>query len=531
MFRVMLIDDDVPMLRYLQKMLAWEEIGCQISGAVHSSVKALKQFDEIRPHLVITDIGLPQMDGIKLAEEFRRKQPEVRIVFLTCHEDFHYAQQAVQLKADDYLIKDELTADKLEASVKKSIRLARAMADHEVQLSYREEVERHKDVLKRTFLRQLEADRGEGIAMDMGRKLGIEWRHSEFIVGLGYMDLASLSGQYRLEDVELLKYAWYNIALEVLEQTGSASVFMDDPTRLVLIGNYKRDLAVNPSERMESALAELQDKTRTFLKLDTRYEISGLFSGVQSLPVVLKKLRSELGAHYYDGNRGRAIAGFTGEAYKAEGESVSLREKRDAMLAAFERGDEREVAELIAEAAEHARDSRMPAAQWTASCSEAIRLLEDESGDALPDQEQEMFHSLLRHTSRWEETTRLTLDRATALVRLRSAPAALPEPKLKAIDQYILNHLTEHISSVTMANKLYLNPSYFSRYFKKLTGLNFIDYAHGFKMKLAMQMLRSKEETVELVSMKLGYSDRTYFSKVFKKYNGMTPGEYKAGLK
>ncbi len=157
---------------------------------------------------------------------------------------------------------------------------------------------------------------------------------------------------------------------------------------------------------------------------------------------------------------------------------------------------------------------------------ETRREMENESGYHA---EAERFHAVLHKTRRWGETTALTLDRIDKIFTHLASEPNMREEKLKFIDRYIMDHLAENISSVAMANRLYLNPSYFSRYFKKLTGVNFIDYAHGFKMKLAMQMLGDKDESVEVVSMKLGYSDRTYFSKVFKKYSGLSPGEFKAG--
>ncbi|GBG07704.1 hypothetical protein PAT3040_02262, partial [Paenibacillus agaridevorans] len=99
--------------------------------------------------------------------------------------------------------------------------------------------------------------------------------------------------------------------------------------------------------------------------------------------------------------------------------------------------------------------------------------------------------------------------------------------KLQSIDSYIAAHLSDNISLVSIASHLYLNPSYFSRYFKKMTGVNFTDYVHRYKMKIALQLMKDKEMTIEMISAHLGYSDRTYFSKVFKKYNGVSPVDYK----
>ena len=100
-------------------------------------------------------------------------------------------------------------------------------------------------------------------------------------------------------------------------------------------------------------------------------------------------------------------------------------------------------------------------------------------------------------------------------------------PKIKEIDQYIIEHLSENITSIIMANHLHLNPSYFSRFFKQLTGENFTDYVHRFKIRLAITMLTERYESIEYIAYSLGYSDRTYFSKIFKKYTGLSPGEYK----
>ena len=86
------------------------------------------------------------------------------------------------------------------------------------------------------------------------------------------------------------------------------------------------------------------------------------------------------------------------------------------------------------------------------------------------------------------------------------------------------------ITSVEMAEHLHLNASYFSRYFKKLAGVNFTDYVNQYKINMAITMLCRRNETVENVAYTLGFSDRAYFSKVFKKYSGKSPSEYKHQL-
>jgi two-component system response regulator YesN len=98
--------------------------------------------------------------------------------------------------------------------------------------------------------------------------------------------------------------------------------------------------------------------------------------------------------------------------------------------------------------------------------------------------------------------------------------------KLKVINQYLQERLSENVTSVDVAEYLHLNPSYFSRYFKKVTGTTFTDYAHRHKIDNAIKMLERPEATIEGAALALGFSDRNYFSKIFKRYMGMTPGDY-----
>ncbi|MNP50030.1 Bifunctional transcriptional activator/DNA repair enzyme AdaA [compost metagenome] len=100
-------------------------------------------------------------------------------------------------------------------------------------------------------------------------------------------------------------------------------------------------------------------------------------------------------------------------------------------------------------------------------------------------------------------------------------------PGLKVINGLIHEHMQKNFTAIDAARVLHLNPSYFSRYFKKIAGVNFTDYVHLIKMEEAKRLLAEQNETAENVAYMLGYSDRAYFSKVFKKYTGKNPSDYK----
>ena len=77
-----------------------------------------------------------------------------------------------------------------------------------------------------------------------------------------------------------------------------------------------------------------------------------------------------------------------------------------------------------------------------------------------------------------------------------------------------------------IANHVYLNPSYLSRFFKNNTGVTLTDYLIETRMKKAISLLKTKKYKINEISKMCGYQNFKYFAKVFKKFSGYTPTEY-----
>lgn len=539
MLKVMLVDDDAPMLRYLHKLIPWKEMGLAIAATARSGAKALEQFEETLPHLVVTDIGMPKMDGLELAARLRGLRPDVRIIFLTCHEDFAYARSAVQLGADDYLIKDELTADALRASVDKASRLIRLAQESAVQSSYREEVTRNREVLKRSYWHRIVSGDLSDASLDAGRRLGIEWREPDFMLGLVHIDRASIMRQYGLKDAPLIRYGVYNIAQELAQTfaAGRITVIADERRDLICIMNYRRNLAVNAQEAFRGFAAELRRKSEDYMRIGVGFVAGCEFKGLAELGGRFAELQRFDQALYYAAGdvHGMTAAGMAKPAAAplapGAGSAVPKRtDMREALIRACRDRDESDVMRLFDEFALACAADGTPPGTVVSQFSQWVRLLEYETGY---EEDSATFHADLALTARLSETLHCAGERARTILLAgmqTDSSAAGAKVKLSLIDRYIAEHLSENISLVSAANYLYMNPSYFSRYFKKLAGVNFTDYVNRCKMDVAKQLMKNRDMTVEMISDKLGYSDRTYFSKVFKKYNGASPAEYKGSM-
>ena len=99
---------------------------------------------------------------------------------------------------------------------------------------------------------------------------------------------------------------------------------------------------------------------------------------------------------------------------------------------------------------------------------------------------------------------------------------------MKAIEEYIRkNYHNPNLGLAMVSAEFNLSEGYLSAIFKKETGQNFMDYLTELRMNKAKELLCSDENSVQDVADQIGYRDLKYFSRLFKKTTGISPSEYK----
>jgi two-component system response regulator YesN len=105
MHKVMIVEDEEMIRKGLRKLI--EEVigGFTVISEASNGVSALENIKRGIPDLIITDIRMPQMDGIELIKRLRSQYPAVSLVILSGHGEFEYAKQAIRYDVTDYLLK------------------------------------------------------------------------------------------------------------------------------------------------------------------------------------------------------------------------------------------------------------------------------------------------------------------------------------------------------------------------------------------------------------------------------------------
>jgi len=112
--RILIVDDHAIFRRGLRAVIEAEP-GLRVIADVENGAEALRQNDELRPDIIISDLDMPLMDGFQLVKELRSRPVPVEIIFLTIHGDEDTLSEALSLGVKGYVLKDSSASDIIDA--------------------------------------------------------------------------------------------------------------------------------------------------------------------------------------------------------------------------------------------------------------------------------------------------------------------------------------------------------------------------------------------------------------------------------
>lgn len=531
MIHVVIVDDEVWVCQLIRNIIDWSDLGFEIMEEAYDGETGLQAILKHRPELVLTDIRMSGMDGIRLMERTREERIETKFIVISGYNDFEYAQNALKYGAIGYLLKpidrkeltnflisirDSLFADKLKESKRKEIESRLDESLEQLRMQY----------FKTCLLQKQNYDSLEIINKDY---------RCSFNPGCFQVMIATFDekmGRDAEDETGKISKSWiFQRTKEILDKRCFEYLAMQVNDLDIFILNYTE----GENEYIRQDMQEVIYK-------GMRGKVSE-YDLTISVGCIVPEL-CRIGESYE-----QAVTGMQSRIRYGTNKVIDISTKiyqNMSVLKIF--GIEQEKRLLF-----HVETFDCIAAR-TLIREILQKIKEDDTLNpglifAMSEEILELFYKTMRR--RAIEVERVLGEKdiwSRRLSRLNSIEQIvsllyklLTEVKAscekngqrksqKAVEiakSYIAEHYKDEVSLTEVADIVLLNPKYLGELFKKETGLNYSEYLLKYRLDLAKEMLLDVRCRVGEVGEKVGYQDSKYFSRLFKKHVGVTPKQYK----
>ena len=516
MYKIIVVEDDQIIRRGICQAIPWQENGFVIAGEASDGEIGLALIEKEQPHVVISDINMPFLNGLDMAKQLKDKMPETRFIFLTGYEDFTYAQQALQLKAFDYLLKP-VEASLLLEKVKE------ATVEWEKIIEKEKKITSSMPLLQQKFFRKLAQNRDEQVDVEKGlADLGIQVEGNLYSIML-------FNFLYHSEE--------HSLALreKLIELT--SNYFHEDKFHVLHVENneFAILLSFEDDDGIKGGFAQALFEE---------------FKGRETVTITIGRTYAnlfEIGQSYLEARMAmdmRHIMG-TGELFSIEDtvshdekSGVSFQKLEEKLISHIKQNVPEKVLETVDEITESVKESKnislaelkVFTLKYTTMLFFEIEKWNKESLKRFNSSDfykeimdmnslKDMILIIKRLIQQWSEL----IYKKTEIENNSHVDLAI---------QYMKeNYSDSDLTLQKLAKLIHVSTPYLSNLFKIEKGFNFGEYLVELRMKKAMELLREENLKNYEIAERVGYSNPQYFSICFKKFTGYTPAEYKKKFK
>ena len=531
MLKVFLVEDECVVREGLRECIEWTRYGFAFCGDAPDGELALPQIRKLRPDILITDIKMPFMDGLALSKLVCAELPETKIILISGHNDFEFAQEAIEIGVEQYLLKPVT-----KASLLKTLEdVSRKIDDEREQRAYlrqfQQEGQEYEQFARRTFFEQITSGSLRVSEIyEQAKKLQIDIDAEGYNVILLTLQ-SSGAAEYsqtladRLEELMayLLRYGEYllfrcNLMTYCILVKGSGAGLDEAVTRC--LENIQRRCGLDASLVWYAALSEpvtrLSELPGCYARAHTILSYRHLLPEQHVLTAdVLQKPQ-----------RGALPALDEIDASKADPAII-----RNFLQAGMREEIPDFVSEYLASFGK-ALDSML----FRQYVLLELRFSAIRAAKSFGYSQEEFLRPLEPSQTFQADVDRETLQKNCAALLRRAIDLREEESgnqyksMLKRALRYIDQNFTdENLSLNAVAKAANISPNYFSGVFSQEMGKTFVEYLTEKRMERAKELLRYSGKRSSEVAYEVGYRDPRYFSFLFKKTQGCTPSSYRAG--
>ncbi len=523
--KLMIVDDEYLIRQYIRNCIDWEKLGYTIVGELGTAQGALQLAEELKPDVVLTDICMPGLDGLSFAGLLKGICPNVRVIAVTGHDDFEYAQRGIRVGLDNYLLKpiDEKELETVALEVKESIlsqqsqdKLFRELSDYRKQ---------NEPIVREYYLRKL-------LEPDLHKDSLSEKAVASLLPGKeGFYQTAVISfddfSQILLgREIEKGNKDWMSRYLEKELEHKNIYWVLDKFEHIVLLCR-EEDFS------WDTFMAELEGKWKKMFHFPIYYGIGdgeGLLKDIyKSYITANNRLNSAIvfGDNQYQEEM--IISRFEGIA-----NPISMEDLKK-LYAYIETDSPAKVEELVDHWFENWKNINfMDLFYLKLQLLNAVFYIysmntkEEASFDFHEDYKE--YYQRIFQIPTLKLLQECFLDMCRKIMNMfHDEKSVRPSTLIYAVKEYVTMHLSDvELTLAGTAEKFYLNSSYLSRIFKKEMGVSFVEYVNSLRIEKAKSLLEETDLKIYEVAEKVGTGNANYLGILFKKAVGCTPYEYRS---
>ena len=542
LYRIILVDDEEEVRKSIIRIIDWTAVGFAVVGDAENGEDALEKIENLEPDVVLTDIRMPYMDGLTLAERIRQKYPSMKIVIFSGYDDFEYAKQAIKLNVTEYILKP-VNVEELTAILKR----IKTNLDEEIEQKrnvnlLRENYKRSLPILREQFLKDLISRPMDGETVQtLLREYDIPLAGAKKWIAIAVeleleQELTQEEAPLPLhEEKNLIPISVMQILSENLKPSYRFSLLSFSGSADAKIAGIAAIDENNSQTELINILGDICKEIRKTLKVPVTI---GIGHSAQKLENISRSFQSALDALGYRSVVGTGSTIYINDVEPGIGGKLQFgSEEESALIQAIKFGPEEKIRETVRGIVDRMNEARVHARQQqayilsVANCM--IQLIQQYdlnmeeifAEDPLGPDPFTVIQSMLNREnfSRWLYQTALKINNALSRERDYAARQVIEKAK-----QYIMdNYQDPGLSVEQICRYLHMSPAYFSTMFKKATGQTYIAYLTEVRLNKAVELLNMTDEKTYVIASQVGYQEQNYFSYVFKKRFGVSPTKFR----
>lgn len=513
-YKVLLVDDEPIIKVAFRKIIPWEEHGCQIVGTASNGLEALRLLEDMPADIVITDLKMPQMDGIQLIKALREKGFDGVILVLSNYTDFELVREALVAGAMDYMLKVNIDGAGL---IQQLGRAVEALGKRRETKRQEQFVAEYSQVLRERALKGY-LQSGKGAPEEALRDAFSAARGPYLLCMAVFLPAARQEGMHtpslsRAEDI--LRAIFEDVS-------GTAIMTLEDGAVL----------CVCPERSLQAKGVRIADKHAQILRqIAMYYNLPVLVlqpGAVQDMEGILsqyKACRAASDISFY-----RVPAGVQNPSairFSSLSGAVQPGEMAVRLAGLHHAGQEEKIAAQV--------DAFLEECGTLYANPKEVRLFWMQVAQAITAASAAgMKPDNTPSRTAWLECAHEGQLRRMILDFLADAlPATLPpafagcKEEVRRALAFVHAHYRERITLEDIAHAASLDRSYLCRLFKRETGFNLFQYVNHLRMEAAAVQIQGGGQTVKEVAASVGVDDPFYFTRLFKKHFGVNPTEYR----